>query len=141
MTEQIPNAERAKMKNGLYDYCVSTIVDSNRLKDFLFKASGNFTEHRFWKTAERLLGKARKQDKGMAVILSDAAYNCEHLLIWGLIRKIDIQGERTEVQINAVQKIPGYHRRQELTLRSKHRTIRPNYIRPYAICETPPFLK
>ena len=129
------------MKNGLYDFCVSTIVDRHRLEEFALKGSGSITERRAWKTAKRLLDEAHKQEKDMPVIFSDAAHNSEHLLLWGILKKIDIRGDQTTVQFNDAQRVRGNHGRQELTLRSKGRSIKPNYIRPYAICETPLFLE
>jgi hypothetical protein len=129
------------MKNGLYEFCVSTIVDRHRLEEFALKGNGSITERRVWKTAQRLLYEAGDQGKGMPVILSDAAYNAERLLLWGILKKVDIQGEQTTVQFNDVQRIRGNHGRQELVLKSSGQPIKPHFIRPYAICETPSFLK
>ncbi len=52
------------MKNGLFDFCVSTIVDQRRLEEFALKGIGSVIEHQAWKTAKRLLNEARKQQKG-----------------------------------------------------------------------------
>jgi hypothetical protein len=129
------------MEGKLYEFCVSTILDRHRLEEFALKGRGSATEGRAWKTALLLLQKSRHVGAHMPVILSDAAYNAENLLLWGLLQKIEIDGERTIVQFNAVKRIPGKHHRTELILRSSGKSIAPQFIRPYAICRTPGFLK
>lgn len=133
--------QEPSMKNGTFEFCVSTILDRRRLEEFALKERGSATEGRAWKTAKRLLDKSRELGQQMPIIFSDAAYNAENLLLWGLLQKIEIDGERTTVQFNNVKRIPGKHHRQELILRSTAESIAPNFIRPYAICRTPPFLK
>jgi hypothetical protein len=128
------------MKNGLYDFCVSTIVDRHKLEQFALRGSGIFTEGRAWKTAKRLLDEARRQGKDMPVILSDAAFNSEPLWLWGVLRELNIEDDQTTIQLTAIQRVRGNHGRQDLVLRSSGRQIKPKYIRPYAICQTPPFL-
>jgi hypothetical protein len=129
------------MEGKLYEFCISTILDRHRLEEFALKGRGSATEGRAWKTAHLLLQKSRDIGAQMPVILSDAAYNAESLLLWGLLQKIEIDGERTTVQFNGVKRIPGKHRRTELILRSSGKSIAPHFIRPYAICRTPGFLK
>jgi hypothetical protein len=129
------------MKNGLYDFCVSTIVDRHRLEEFALKGTGSITERRAWKTAKRLLADADKQGRGMPIVLSDAAYNAERLRLWAILKKVEIEGDQTTVRFNDVQRIRGNHGRQDLRLKSSGEPIKPHFIRPYAICKTPPFLK
>ncbi len=129
------------MGRELYNFCISTIVDRHKLEEFALKGHGRVTEGRAWKTGKLLFDKSRETGRAMPVILSDAAHNSEHLLLWGILQKVEIDGDQTMVQFNDVQRIRGNHGRQELTLRSKGKSIKPNYIRPYAICQTPSFLK
>lgn len=128
------------MKHRLHEFCISTIVERRRLEEFALKGRGKFTEGREWKTGELLFEESRKTGTGLPVILSDAAYNSERLLLWGILQKIEIDGDRTTVQLSDIQRIRGNHGRQELTLRSSGKLIKPNFIRPYAICRTPEFL-
>jgi hypothetical protein len=74
-------------------------------------------------------------------IVSDAAFNSENLLLWALLQEIKISGNQTTYRFNGVQRISGKHRRTELKLRSTGKQIAERFIRPYSICETPPFLK
>lgn len=129
------------VKDRLSEFCISTIVERRRLEDFALKGRGRFTEGREWKTGRRLLDDSRKTGLSFPLILSDAAYNSERLLLWGILQKIEIQGAQTTVHVGDIQRIRGNHGRQELRLRSCGRLIKPNFIRPYAICLTPDFLK
>lgn len=129
------------MKDGLFDFCVSTILDRRRLEEFALKGRGTATEGRAWKGAKVLLEAAEKAGEKMPVIFSDAAYNSENLLLWAVLQKIEIDGEQTTVQFTDVKRIPGRHHRTDLKLRSTGKEIARHFIRPYAICHTPPFLK
>ncbi len=129
------------MKAGLYEFCISTILDRHRLEEFALKGRGNATEGRPWKTAQVLFVKAKESGEKMPVIFSDAAYNSESLLLWGILQKIEIDGNRTALQFNNVKRIPGKHHRRDLILKSSGKSIAPHFIRPYAICLTPAFLE
>lgn len=129
------------MPRDLFKFRISTIVERSRLDEFALKGSAKFTERRVWKTAKLLFEQSRKAGAGLPVILSDAAYNTERLLLWGVLQKLAVDGDRTTVQLTDVQRVRGSHGRRELTLRSSGKAIKSNFIKPYAICETPEFLK
>jgi hypothetical protein len=77
----------------------------------------------------------------MPVIFSDAANDTETLLYWAVLRRIDIDGRQTVVSFDKFSRVLGKHRRSDLTRRSPRKQIKRNYIRPYAICETPEWLQ
>jgi hypothetical protein len=129
------------MPRDLFKFCISTIVERRRLEQFALKSSANFTERRAWKTAKLLYEQSRKAGASLPVILSDAAYDSEQLLLWGVLQKLTVDGDHTTVHLTGIQRVHGSHGRQELTLRSSGKAIKPNFIRPYAISETPEFLK
>ena len=129
------------MKNGIFEFCVSTILDRRKLEEYAVRGRGAATEGRAWKTAQILLEKAKKAGEKMPVIFSDAAYNADHLLVWAILQKIEIEDDRTSIQFNEVERVRWNHHRTELKLRSTGDRIADNFIRPYAICLTPPFLK
>ncbi len=131
------------MKAGLYEFCVSTILDRRRLEEYALKGRGTATEGRAWKPAQVLWQRARDAHEKMPVIFSDAAYNAENLLLWGVLQEIDIdgKGDRTAIRFSDLNRIPGNHHRTELIVRSSGKSIAPQFIRPCAICRTPPFLK
>lgn len=128
------------MKNGLYAFCVSTIVDKKTLRQFEAMGSGQIRERNPWKTGAVLLQDAVKIGAEMPVIFSDAAHDAESLLYWAVLRRIDIDGRQTVVSFDKFIRIRGKHGRSDLTRRSPRKQIKPNYIRPYAICETPEWL-
>jgi hypothetical protein len=124
----------------LADFCVSTIIDRRRLEEFALKGQGKVTERRAWITAKRLFDELNDGVR-MPVIFSDAAFNAENLLLWALLKEIRIEGNQTSFSFNGAKRIPGNHHRTDLKLRSTGKPIAENFIRPYSICETPPFLK
>lgn len=128
-------------ETALYNFCVSTLVDRKRLGEFALTGRGKFTEAREWKTVEALLGEARKTGERFPVILSDAAYNSEPLLLWGVLHKLEIKAGSSTIQLRDVQRVRGKHGRQDLVLRDTGKNIKAHFIRPYAICETPEFLR
>jgi hypothetical protein len=123
----------------LSNFCISTIVNGCSLKQFKTTGRAEFTEQLKWKTANRLYQEL-SAEVGMPVIVSDAAYNTEHLRLWGIIAKLVVEDSQTTVQLKRAERIRGYHGRQELILRSTGQHIKPMFIRPYAICHTPQFL-
>ncbi len=128
------------MRPGLYAFCVSTIVEKKTLKQFEAKGSGQITENSPWITGAALLQDAVKIGAEMPVIFSDAAHDTETLLYWAVLRRIDIAGQQTVVSFDKFSRVLGKRRRSDLTRRSPRKQIKRNYIRPYAICETPEWL-
>ena len=129
------------MGQGLYRFCVSTIRNEAKIREFLSEGRGKFTENKAWKTARVLFLESLEIGTRMPLILSDAANNTEKLLCWATLRKVDIDAQSTMVEFDQVKKIRGDRPRRKLTLRSSGKQIKPHYRRNYAICETPPFLK
>jgi hypothetical protein len=129
------------VKNGLYEFCVSTIVEKRRLKDFYWEGRGKIKEEKPWTQAKSLLDEAKKNDERMPVIFSDAAHDSETLLCWAILEDIEIKGQSTECRFGDVRRIGPKHGRQELVVRDTGKNIKPNFIRPYAICRTPEFLE
>jgi hypothetical protein len=129
------------MAKPLYDFCISTILDERKLEQIALRGRGEATEGSTWKTGRELFRQAQEANAEMPVIFSDAAHNTETLLLWALLRSVEITGERTTFHFSDAKRIPGNHHRTELILRSSGKEIARDYIRPYAICRTPPFLK
>jgi hypothetical protein len=128
------------MGRGLSDYCVSTIVRGDLLKEAARKGRPvTFTEGKPWVTGRDLWQAARAARLGMPVLLSDARH-CSRLLYWGLLTSIELGGGSTSYRVDKVRRLKGKHTRQELILRSTGRQVAANFIRPYAIVETPEFL-
>jgi hypothetical protein len=129
------------MAGGLFKFCVSTIIDRKQIQKFLDQGDGCFAENKPWKMAKTLLMESQQIGARMPLILSDAAHDSEKLLCWGILRKIELDGEKTRVEFDDVRKIKGSRGRTDLTLRKAGRAIAPMFIKPYAICITPDFLE
>ena len=128
-----------KLPQSFSEFCVYTIADGKRL-DCDSKVGGavKFQEGRRWTTADRLWQKASDESKRMPILFGDAT-ECSRLRYWGLLTKVDVQDGATNFAVDRLRELRR-HRTQELVLRSTRRQIAPNFIRPYAICLTPPFL-
>jgi hypothetical protein len=130
-----------QVNQAISEYCVYTIAHGDKL-DRAEKTGQptSFEERKSWVTGERLWRQARAANKAMPVVLADAT-DCSCLLFWGLLTKIQIEGDRTRCSVDRVQKFKGKHTPQELVLRRTGKKIASSYIRPYAICRTPDFLE
>ena len=128
------------MAQNLSKHCIYTIAHKARL-DEEARESGPVTleESKAWVTGARLWREAQAEHLGMPVLLGDAAY-VNQLLYWGLLQDLQVDDSRTVYKVDRLRPIQGQHFRQELVLRSSGKNIDPNFIRPYAICLTPPFL-
>lgn len=129
------------MDGGLFKFCVSTIIDKKDIRKFLAQGDGRFTENKAWKMAKTLFLESQQIGTRMPLILSDAARDSEKLLCWATLQKIELDGDKTTVEFDAVKKIKGTRGRTDLILRSTGRVIAPMFIKPYAICATPDFLE
>ena len=127
------------MNPAISEYCVYTIVHREKLEATPGPPT-TFDERKAWVTAANLWRKAKAADEEMPVLLADAT-DCSCLLFWGLLTDVRVAAEGTSYSVDRLRKFKGKHRPQELTLRSTGKKIKPNYIRPYAICRTPDFLK
>ena len=121
-------------------YCVYTIADGKKLA---FAADNRkecaFEEKKSWVTGHSLWQNARLANEVMPVLLGDAA-DCTRLLFWGFLADLQIEDSGTSFVLDRVRRLEYRHTPQELVLRSSGKNIAPNFIRPYAICVTPPFL-
>lgn len=121
--------------------CVYTIVQIDRLRDFAARGGvGAVSERRPWTSAERLLKEAHAAGLRLPVIFADAA-DCTRLHYWALLTTVNPSSNGTTFAFEQMQPLPSGHTPQELILRSTGRPIAPGFIRPYAICRTPGFLR
>jgi hypothetical protein len=132
-------AERAMMAE-LSEFCVYTIRHRDRLKpdaEGIFKA----TEGRRWVTARRLLDKAKAANRALPIVFGDAAYGGP-LVCWAILRDIKVSDSGTEYTYYQLTPLPPeYTPEKDMVLRKAGRPIARKYIRPYAICRTPDFVR
>ena len=91
-------------------------------------------------TGLRLWREAQEDGTDVPVVFADST-DCSRLLYWGVLTKVTLAGETTQYTVDKLRPIPGRHRTQELSLRGTGKQIAPHFIRPYAICKTPEFVR
>jgi hypothetical protein len=123
----------------LFKFSIYTIVLEDKLKAAVENDLTTFQEGQAWTSGSRLLAEAKEAGEDMPVVFADAA-DCSRLLYWGILTDVVVKDNTTQYSVKSVQEINGQHSPQELLLKSTGNKIRPNFIRPYAICETPLFL-
>lgn len=124
----------------LLEHCVYTIVHPSTLEKAA--CDGNpktFRESKAWVTGRLLLENAQAANIGLAILFGDAT-DCSKLEYWGLLTHVEIQGAQTLYSVDRIRRLPSLHTPQELVLKSTGNCIAANFIRPYAICNTPDFI-
>jgi hypothetical protein len=98
-------------------------------------------QNRAFKTARELLEEASIVGEVMPLIFSNAA-NCKRLIFWGELIDIEVYDKPTQSRLvfGPLSRITG-RLTQDLILRSEKRSIAENFIRPYAVCITPDWLR
>ena len=127
---------------NLSSFCVYTMRHSAEL-DAQIKTSGPHVlrERKAWTTGHRLWGQARRAGQVMPVVFSGAE-NDTGLIYWATINDIRID-EITRVTTciySGLKPITPARPKSSLRLRTGDRLLSEDFIRPYAICHTPPFL-
>jgi hypothetical protein len=128
------------MPGALSTFCIYTIARPDKLAAARKEAASYFEEHHCWTTGCRLWHEADADDLDMAIVFGDAT-NCSRLIYWGILTNV-IPGEgEAHYRVKSMRKFRGMHSPQELVLRSTGETIAPGFIRPYAICRKPSYLR
>ena len=86
--------------------------------------------------------EAKKHGQRMPVIFASADVT-DKLLYYAVLSNlvIDEASSTTSYQFNHLQPVKGDFLLSSLRLRSTNRPLSDNYIRPYAICHTPSFIR
>lgn len=126
---------------GLSRFCIYTIVDSKTLDDIAARdGAARLNEKKPWTTGKTLLEKARKTGHWMPIIFA-AAERIDDLLYYAELQTIDPGHNFTTYSFTGLTRIDGSFAISSLTLKSSGKHIHRDFIRPYAICRTPAFLK
>jgi hypothetical protein len=124
----------------LSEHCIYTILHPSKLEKAA--CDGNpktFRESKVWVTGRRLLEHAQAANIGLPILFGDAT-DCSRLEYWGLLTHVKIKGTQTVYSVDKIRRLPSSHAPQELVLKRKGNPIAANFIRPYAICNTPEFI-
>lgn len=125
----------------LSPFCIYTIRQSGELHE-ISKNGGaaELTEGKPWTEAKKLLGKAQRDNLWMPILFA-AAEKTEKLIYYAELTNITPRRNGTTYSFTRLTLIDGRFPETRLTLKSTGRRIHPNFIKPYAICHTPTFLK
>ncbi len=131
------------MSQPLSPFCIYTIRHHEDL-DEAYRSGGNgqFTENTMWNTGHRLFLEAKKNAQRMPVIFASADIT-DRLIYYATLKDVEINesDSTTTYEFSGLRQIGSHQPLSSLTLRSTKRPLSDSYIRPYAICLTPPFVE
>jgi hypothetical protein len=133
-------------QSPLSEFCIYTILHSDKLKHFCREGgTGIFTENKKWVAALGLWESAEKENEQLPLIFA-AAESVSELICWGIITKLrpglSTKPDSTTISFTGLKHIRGTPRfHNSLRLRSTRKQLSNNFIKPYAICYTPDFLR
>jgi hypothetical protein len=124
----------------LTDLCVYTIKHSDDLRATLAKGGRDaYKERKKWKRAKQLLDSAKRAGQRLPIIFAPAE-ETSHLFAWALLDDV-VPGKITTYSFSELRR---FRKRPVKTKLRKARNGEPlasGFIRPYAICNTLPFLR
>ena len=124
----------------LSDYCIYTIKHSDDLhKTENTGRAGTYVERRRWASANRLLEKAQQEGRLLPIVFAPAE-KTNPLFGWALLDKIIVEGGETRYSFSELRPFPEVRHKSSLKKRNGER-LSQNFIRPYAICRTPAYLR
>lgn len=111
--------------------------------DEIHKSGGTdeLTEGKPWTNAKQLLAQAQRDELWLPIIFAAAENTNEKLMYYAEITNIKLRRKTTIYPFTRLTRIDGCFFKTQLTLESKKKHIRSTFIKPYAICRTPAFLK
>jgi len=123
----------------LAPFAVFSIRRPDRVEALLDGRGGTWKEGKRWTAAARLLEECRRRAEILPVLIADAAADTSRLLAWGMLDRLAVSADHTEIDATNFERLVG-HRTQELLLLSTGRPIAEGFLRSYAIVHTPAFL-
>jgi hypothetical protein len=123
----------------LSDYCIYTIRLSTKFHSDE-NGKGKEKEHKRWVTGKRLLEEAEHDGKRLPIVFARAERGGA-LLGWALLDKIIVDSKDTEYSFSAFQRFERHRHPKSSLKKSDGKPLDENFIRPYAICRTPAFLR
>lgn len=143
-----PDENHAILKTGyllsrfVYPYCIYTIRKRDDLdKVFINGGKGEFSENTKWATGLRYLENARSKGQILPLIFADAS-SIDGLIYYARLTDIEImpdgkKGCLTTYQFDNLTKFERKYRISRLRLAGTGNRLPKNFIRNYALCETP----
>ncbi|RKG63322.1 hypothetical protein D7W79_40400 [Corallococcus exercitus] len=125
----------------LHSTTVYTIIDPQRLlaADRGTRPSKPLSEGRRWKAGQQALAEAHEAGKVLAIVFADAR-DTSRLLFTAILHSIELRDESTRFTFTRLQPLHG-RTKTELRLASTGDLLSAGFIRPYAMVQTPRFLR
>ena len=124
----------------LADLSIYTIRHSNDLRATLANGGrGTYTERKKWVRAKELLDAAKHAGKRVPVIFAPAE-DTFHLFAWALLDEV-IPEETSSYTFSELRLFNPQPRKSILKKASDGTPLDKHFIRPYAICQTPEYLR
>ena len=125
----------------LSDSCVYTITHPDTLSQFFDVGAFGFVEEaKPWPTAISLWHEALSRGESFPIIFADAT-DCSKLIYAARVSSIDVGEDGSRCEFFELEPIKSRHSPQELTLLKTGEKIAPSFIRPYALVQTPRFIR
>lgn len=122
----------------LDDSCVYTIATPERLLE-ASKFQMPLHESKRWVGAAEYLKNAHNAGRELPIVFADSR-DCSKLIAWSVLRSVAISPKETHYTIGRLWAVPR-SRPQNLQLLNSKKHIAEGFIRPYALCKTPDFLR
>ena len=123
----------------LSELCVYTIKHSDDLRATLANGGrGTYTERKKWVRAKQLLEEAKRTGKRLPVIFAPAEGTFQ-LFAWALLDEV-VPDETSSYTFSELRLFDGQHHKSTLRKASDGEPLDEQFIRPYAICQTPDYL-
>lgn len=126
------------MTKELFDSCVYTIALPQRLVE-ASRDKTPLAEAKRWAGARAMLQDARDSQRDLAILFADSR-DCSKLIAWSVLRSVDVSPTGTQYAIGSLLAVPR-KRPQDLTRLATGAKIASGFIKPYALCRTPNFLR
>ncbi len=121
--------------------CVYTILHPDRLAEAAtLRGPSTFAIKQRWVTGCALFQAAEAAGEALAILFGDAT-DCSRLIYWGLLQGVNVSDEDTHYTAFPIRAFRAQHRPQELVLGNSGENIADGFIRAYALCRTPDFLR
>jgi hypothetical protein len=124
-----------------YNECIYMIKTTEALeRDFESGGSGTVPSEKTWSGGKDMYDKAEKRDEALPIVFASADQE-SGLLYWGVVEKLDFGAAGgTVCHYSGLKRVDGEPPINSLELRSG-RKLSADFIRGYALCKTPSFIR
>lgn len=123
----------------LTEFCVYTIKHSADLIEALRAGRGEFSEQKPWVKAKQLLEDANSLGQRLPIIFAPAEFT-RFLFAWALLDTVEIDQDSASTMYT-FSNVRCFSPLKTTLKKQDGNPIAPGFIKPYALCITPPLLE